>query len=30
MVQKTIAVLKGDGVGPEIMNEGLKVLESYF
>ena len=28
MVQKTVAVLEGDGVGPEIMKEGLRVLEA--
>ena len=27
MVEKTIAVLKGDGIGPEIMREGLKILD---
>jgi 3-isopropylmalate dehydrogenase len=25
-MEKTIAVLEGDGIGPEIMNEGIKVL----
>ena len=28
MVEKTIAVLEGDGIGPEIMREGLKVLDA--
>ena len=28
MVQKNIAVLEGDGIGPEIMREGRKVLEA--
>ncbi len=28
MVQKTIAILNGDGIGPEIMHEGIKVLEA--
>jgi 3-isopropylmalate dehydrogenase len=27
-IQKTIAVLVGDGIGPEIMREGVKVLEA--
>ena len=26
-MKKKIAVLKGDGIGPEIVNEGLKVLD---
>ncbi len=26
MVEKTIAILEGDGIGPEIMREGVKVL----
>ena len=26
MVEKTIAVLPGDGIGPEIMEQGLRVL----
>ena len=28
MVEKTIAVLEGDGIGPEIMREGVKVLNA--
>lgn len=28
MVEKTIAVLPGDGIGPEIMGEGIKVLHA--
>ena len=27
METKKIAVIKGDGVGPEVVNEGLKVLK---
>lgn len=27
-MKKTIAVLPGDGVGPEVINQGIKVLES--
>ena len=26
-MRKRIAVMKGDGIGPEIVNEALKVLE---
>ena len=28
MVEKTIAILEGDGIGPEIMREGVKVLNA--
>ena len=28
MINKTIAVLPGDGIGPEVMNEAIKVLQS--
>ena len=28
MVEKNIAILEGDGIGPEIMREGLKVLDA--
>ena len=27
-MRKRIAVMKGDGIGPEIVNEALKVLET--
>jgi len=27
-MEKTIAVLKGDGIGPEIITETIKVLEA--
>ena len=27
-MEKTIAVIKGDGIGPEIVNEALKVLDA--
>ncbi|MDE0502837.1 MAG: isocitrate/isopropylmalate family dehydrogenase, partial [Candidatus Poribacteria bacterium] len=27
-MKATIAVLEGDGIGPEIMAEGLKVLDA--
>jgi len=27
-MEKTIAVLKGDGIGPEVVNEAIKVLEA--
>ena len=27
-MRKRITVLKGDGIGPEIVNEALKVLEA--
>jgi len=30
MACKTIAVLEGDGIGPEIMREGIKVLRTSF
>ena len=26
-VEKTIAVIRGDGIGPEIVGEALKILE---
>ena len=28
MMKKTIAVLEGDGIGPEIVGEGIKVLKA--
>lgn len=27
-MEKTIAVIKGDGIGPEIVDEALKVLDA--
>ena len=28
IMKKTIAVLEGDGIGPEIVGEGIKVLKA--